>query len=609
MIRLKNWTVALFGAGLVFFFVGERLLVDFGLLRLGADVVGAAAMGISIAVRLLEWRAVPSDLRRSVGVVALLMIGSAAAMSLHWLAAAPVVDALGLVDQTAHRFEVVVNVLWPIALCVTVVPLVFVEVALLSASAAPVLEVGRVRRSLESGLVLGLVASLLFVVNFLAHEHNIREDLSYAKTTEPSTATLLLVESLAEPLRIVLFFSAADEVKEEVEPYFEALAATNESVTLEVFDHDAEPALAKELKARKNGFVVLAHGSNTESYDIGTDEDKAKNKLKKLDKEIHKRLIKVAKPELVAYLTTGHGERDWTSSKDEARAGLSALRTLLRLFNYKVERLGLVEGLATEVPEDASVVIIVGPTAEFADAEIASLKAYLDRGGDLMVFLDPEEEVTFALLLSGLGIEFHRQVLTHDQAYLPNAHQLSDRQLLITNRYSSHPTVKPMQKNASRFPTVVARAGYLEASAAAADGKPEVILKSMPKTWADNEANFEFDAASEKRKVYNLGMAVERGISLGDGEVTLSSRVMVLADADMASDAALPNEGNQNIVANGLKWLIGEEALAGELNSEEDQRLQHTRKKDLWWFYSTTFAIPLMVLGVGVLVTMRRRAR
>ena len=609
MIRLKNWTVALFMAGLVFFFVGERLLVDFGLLRAGAGVVGGAAMAVAIVVRLMEWRSVPSDLRRSVGVVALLMIGSAAAMSLHWLAAAPVVDALGLVDEAAHRFEVVVNVLWPIALCATAVPLVFVEVALLSAAAAPVLEVGRVRRSLEAGLILALVASLLFVVNFLAHEHNIREDLSYAKTTEPSTATLLLVESLAEPLRIVLFFSSTDEVKEEVEPYFEALAATSETVTLEVFDHDAEPALAKELKARKNGFVVLAHGTNTESYDIGTDEDKAKNKLKKLDKEIHKRLIKVAKPELVAYLTTGHGERDWTSSKDEERAGLSALRTLLRLFNYKVERLGLVEGLATEVPEDASVVIIAGPTAEFADAEIASLKAYLDRGGDLMVFLDPEEEVTFAPLLSELGIEFHRQVLTHDQAYLPNSREKSDRQLLITNRYSSHPSVKPMQKNASRFPTVVARAGYLEASAAAADGKPEVILKSVPKTWADVDGDFEFDAGSEKRKVYNLGMAVERSVAVEEGEEPLSSRTMVLADADMVSDAALPNEGNQNLVAMGLKWLIGEEALAGELTSEEDQRIQHTRKKDLWWFYSTTFAIPLMVLGVGVLVTMRRRTR
>ncbi len=609
MTRLQNWPVAVFLAGLVFFYIGERLLADFGILGLAADGIGAVATLAALFVRIREWRTAPSDLRGTVGTVALLMVGALAAVGLHWLAARPVVEALGLADEAAHRFEVVIHVLWPIGLCAAVVPMVFVEVALLSTAAAPVLEIGRIRRSLEAGLVLALVASLLFVVNYLAHEHNIREDLSYAKTTEPSSATLLLVESLAEPLRIVLFFSAADEVKEEVEPYFEGLAAVGTDVTVEVFDHDAEPALAKELQARKNGTVVLVHGANSESYDIGTDADKAKNKLKKLDEEVHKRLIKVAKPELVAYLTTGHGERDWTSTKEEERAGLGDLRTLLRLFNYKVQRLGVVEGLAREVPDDASVVLIVGPTQEFMAEEIESLRAYLDRGGDLMVFLDPEQEVVLAEILGPLGLEFHREVLTHDEEFLPKTRQLTDRQLLFTNRFSAHASVKPLQKNASRFPVVVARAGYLEAAKAPADGKPEVVLKSMPKTWADVDGDLQFTGGSEKRRVYNMGMAVERSRTPAGEEEAVSSRTLVLADADMVSDIALRNEGNTNLVANGLKWLIGEEALAGELTSEEDQRIQHTRKKDLWWFYSTTFAIPMVVMGVGVLVTMRRRAR
>jgi len=537
------------------------------------------------------------------------MAGGLAALGLHWLASPAVVDALGLADDGAQRFEVVVSVLWPIALVCAVVPLVFVEVALLSAAASPVLEIGRVRRSLESGLALALVASLLFVVNYLAHEHNIREDLSYAKTTEPSPATLLLVESLADPLRIVLFFSAADDVKEEVEPYFEQLATTAEGVSLEVFDHDAEPALAKELKARKNGTVVLIHGENSESYDIGTDADKAKNKLKKLDEEIHKRLIKVAKPELVAYLTTGHGERDWTSTEDSEKAGIGDLRTLLRMFNYKVQRLGLAEGLATEVPEDASVVIVVGPSREFMPEEIASLQAYAARGGDLLVSLDPEEDVLLTEVLAPLGVEFFPQTLTHDTEFLPKTKEISDRQLLFSTRFSSHPSVKPLQKNASRFPVVMARTGYLEAAKQPADGKPEVVLKSMPKTWADTDGDLEFSAADEKRKVYNIGMAVERTVSMGDDEEEVSARTLVLADADMISDMALRNEGNTNLVANGLKWLIGEEALAGVLTSEEDQKIQHTRKKDMWWFYSTTFGIPALVMGVGVLVTIRRRAR
>ena len=454
------------------------------------------------------------------------------------------------------------------------------------------------------------MAALLFVVNYLAHEHNIREDLSYAKTTEPSQATLLLVESLAEPLRIVLFFSSGDDVKEEVEPYFEQLAAASEGTTVEVFDHDAEPALSKELKARKNGTVVLVHGANSESYDIGTDADKAKNKLKKLDEEVHKRLIKVAKPELVAYLTTGHGERDWTSTEDSEKAGIGDLRTLLRLFNYKVERLGLAEGLATEVPEDASLVAVVGPSQEFLPEELASLQAFLDRGGDLLVALDPEdEEQALTGLLASMGIEFVPHTLTHDAEFIPKTREMSDRQLLFSTRFTSHPAVKPLQKNASRFPVVMARAGYLEVAKTPAERKPEVVLKSMPKTWADVDGDLEFSGGDEKRRVYNIGMAVEKAVDTAAGEEEVSSRAMVLADADLVSDLALRNEGNTNLVANSLKWLIGEEELVGELTSEEDQKIQHTRKKDLWWFYSTTFGIPALVMGVGVLVTIRRRAR
>jgi hypothetical protein len=609
MTRLKSWPVALYVAGLVLFYLGERLLPGSTVARIVLDGVGGVAMLTAVVVRFHERSGAGGDLRRTLTAVVVLMAGGLLALGLHWLASPSVVDALGLADDGAQRFEVVITVLWPIALACAVVPLVFVEVALLSAAASPVLEIGRVRRSLESGLALALVASLLFVVNYLAHEHNIREDLSYAKTTEPSPATLLLVESLAEPLRMVLFFSSADDVKEEVEPYFEQLAATAGNVTLEVFDHDAEPALAKELKARKNGTVVLVHGENSESYDIGTDADKAKNKLKKLDEEIHKRLIKVAKPELVAYLTTGHGERDWTSNEDSDKAGVGDLRTLLRMFNYKVQRLGLAEGLATEVPDDASVVIVVGPGKEFLPEEIASLQTYLARGGDLLVSLDPEEDVVLAELLGPLGIEFFPHTLTHDAEFIPKTKEITDRQLLFSTRFSSHPSVKPLQKNASRFPVVMARTGYLEAAKQPADGKPAVVLKSMPKTWADVDGDLEFSAADEKRKVYNIGMAVERSLSMGDGEEAVASRSLVLADADLISDLALRNEGNTNLVANGLKWLIGEEALAGELTSEEDQKIQHTRKKDMWWFYSTTFGIPALVMGVGVLVTLRRRVR
>ena len=42
---------------------------------------------------------------------------------------------------------------------------------------------------------------------------------------------------------------------------------------------------------------------------------------------------------------------------------------------------------------------------------------------------------------------------------------------------------------------------------------------------------------------------------------------------------------------------------AGEIVSEADLPIVHTRKQDMWWFYSSVFLVPALVLGAGFLAT------
>ncbi len=610
MRRVQPWPIALFGTGLVLLFIGERILADDAAIRWIIDALGAAALVAGFAGRLRERAAAPDDLRRVLTTVVAFMAVAVAGAAASWLASGAVTGGLGLDDEGAARFRGVVNALWPIVVACGVLPLLFMEVSLQGVAAAPVVETRRVHRSGEAGLLVALALSLLFALNYLASEHNWREDLSYAKTTRPSAATALLVESFSEPVRVVLFFPAANEVEEEVLPYFETLAQHNDLITVERVDHDAEPALARELKARKNGTVVLVRGDKTESYSLGTDIDKAKKKLKKLDEEMHKRLLKVAKPQLVAYVTTGHGERTWDRGDEEdARARIKDLRSLLQLFNYKIETLGLADGLASEMPDDASVVIVPGPTTELLDEEAATLRDYLARGGSVLVFLDPEQEVRLDNLLGPLGVTFVPQVLAHDTNYIPRTHKISDRTLLFSDRFTTHAAVKALQKNSSRFPIVMSQVGYFETGKGESGDTPEVVLKSLAKTWADLDGDLQFGGEGETRKTFDIAVAAEvpGPPPEGEGAEPTPGRLLAFADCDLASDLALRNDGNTNLLADSLKWLVGEEDLVGEMTTEEDVRIQHTRKEDVWWFYSTTFGIPLCILGAGLLVSVRRR--
>jgi len=57
-----------------------------------------------------------------------------------------------------------------------------------------------------------------------------------------------------------------------------------------------------------------------------------------------------------------------------------------------------------------------------------------------------------------------------------------------------------------------------------------------------------------------------------------------------------------------MRWLVGEESFTGQVNSEEDVRIEHTKQQDLAWFYSTIFGIPAVVLGVGLFARRRMLA-
>jgi gliding motility-associatede transport system auxiliary component len=66
---------------------------------------------------------------------------------------------------------------------------------------------------------------------------------------------------------------------------------------------------------------------------------------------------------------------------------------------------------------------------------------------------------------------------------------------------------------------------------------------------------------------------------------------------------------NQVLYVDAVRWLIGEESFAGPPNTEEDKKIKHTKQEDLAWFYSSIFGAPALVLGLGVWVSRRSRAK
>jgi ABC-type uncharacterized transport system len=228
-----------------------------------------------------------------------------------------------------------------------------------------------------------------------------------------------------------------------------------------------------------------------------------------------------------------------------------------------------------------------------------------------------------AALVGISGLTLSPDLLANETQHIRVRNNDSDRTRLQTSSFSSHASVSTLSRNSPRAAIVVFGAGSLDKPQNMA-GKVDFTVRSPGSTFNDTNHNYKLDKDDEKSQVYNIAAAVSKPIAGAVAEPPAKPddkkgkdkdkkpevkemRAFVIADVDAFSDLVLTNViGNQILFVDAMRWLVGEESYAGQTNSEEDVRIEHTKQQDLAWFYSTIFGIPALVLAAGVFI--RRRA-
>ncbi|MDC0714098.1 Gldg family protein [Stigmatella sp. ncwal1] len=507
--------------------------------------------------------------------------------------------------QAAPKWAVAFQVLFPALIVLGLVPLALLEVSAAAMVRAPVLETERARGALFSGLGTAFVLIFAFSAMYVATQLDATWDLSYFRTARPGESMRKVVRGLNEPLQVTSFFPPANDVGDQVEQYLRELGQESPQLQVERLDQAVEPVRARTLGVTTNGVVVFSKGDKREVYTVGLELDRARGQLQRLDQEAQRRLLTVARPRRVVYFTTGHGERsDGRGVPGETpRPGINQLKELIRAQNAELQNLGASEGLGSEVPRDAAVVILMGPTKEFLPEEVAALREYEERGGRLWIALDPDGP-SYDALLEPLGLRYLNTPLANDQVFFRTTRQLSDRGNLGTATFSSHPSASTLSSLGTQAPVAFLSAGALEPRNPLPPGLgQDITVKSHEATFLDKDRDFTEDPGEERRP-WPLVVAVEKATQGKD-----VMRAVVMADSDALSDGVVPNLANSYLVLDTLRWLTGEESISGAVSSEEDVPIQHTREQDVAWFYTTVFLGPVLVLGVGFFVTRRRGKR
>lgn len=605
VVRSRSWPAsALLAGGLVLTWLGERV-AEAGNSRLALSALGVAALLGALAWRTVRSRKADAQARPVEQALSGLVAIAVAAVGLYYVQS----DVMAKLDFQALsvRWPTLASALaalWPAVLATAAFPLFFMELAYGAMARAPRLETARLRDALFSGL--GLASALIFAFSamYVASERDAKVDLSYFRTAKPGEATQRLVQSLTEPVVVYLFFPPANDVAEQVRAYFDDLKGQGKLQVQEV-DHALEPQRARELGVSANGAIVLQRGGRKETVFIGQELEKSRAQLRTLDQDVQKKLLQVARSSKTIYLTTGHGERSEEQLPGEQRSTIALLRGELKAQNYELRTLSASEGLGSELPKDAAAVLVLGPRESFSPPEAAALEAYAKRGGKLLIAVDPEAGKDFAELLAPLGLTFGTAVLANDTAYAKKTYTPQDRTIIGTRSFSSHPAVTSNSRGG--YPMFAMGAGAIEeAKSHPAELVIDFPVRAEPNTWNDLNSNYQYDAPAETRKAWGLAAAVTRKAPSNKPEEEL--RALVLGDSDAVADEVLQGaRGNAYFVLDGLKWLLGDEALAGATNTETDAPILRTRQQDMVWFYATIFLGPAVVVLAGVL--MRRKGR
>jgi hypothetical protein len=576
-------------------------------------------------------------------------VGAGLALVLYALTTNAGMEAIGLGDldsKGAARFATAMTVLWTIALAASLIPLFMIELSLGTAKRErfalrgkgdedEAVEYVRVRELSLSGLTVALAAAFLMVTCNVATERNVRKDVSYFKTAAPGESTRNIVANMADPIKVVLFFPEVNEVKEEVRGYFQALAATTPTKKIEIEVHDrlVSANLASKYRVTRDGVIVMVRDEKFENVEVDPDIEKArrgKSKLRNLDREVNAKLLKLVRDKKKVYLTVGHGELNDPDSiapdlKDTfENRRVSVFRRRLADLQYEIKDLGLME-LAHDVPEDATILVLLGPTQPLQPAELESIGRYLDRGGRLLVAIDPLGHAELGLLEGKLGVGLEKGFVTDDKNNLPRRRNASDRRWALTTQFSAHASTTTLSRSADKGGLILIEAGALKDREFTTTGeKPKrtYVIRTMPTAWLDQPAadapggNFELDEPAEKRDRYNIGAAIEAPKATVDGKEKDGFRAVVFSDVDLFADLAI-RDGMSVIVQmvsdplldDVVKWLGGEELFAGDVVSEEDVAIRHTKSEDAVWFQLTIVGAPLLVLVLGLAGTWMRRRK
>ncbi|MCC6765423.1 MAG: GldG family protein [Deltaproteobacteria bacterium] len=447
-----------------------------------------------------------------------------------------------------------------------------------------------------------IFVAILVALNYLAARHNHRFDLTKENVfslSSQSTNVLSTIDKAGKPVTVYAFTEGGmDPI---IDDLLDSYKNASNNFSYRMVDPVKDRDLAERYKVTEIPFLFIEYGDPA-----GEDKRTATVTRDISEESITNGLIKATAgtKKMVCFLD-GHGEAD--PENRDAR-GASALQDALRNENYDTRKVLLAS--EASVPAECSIFVIAATERPLFDHEVTQIREYLKKGGSALFLVPPSRGQQLGELLQPWGVKLTDTVVVDQVVRLFQGPALGLQ--ILASTYGTHPITQGFTER-----TIFPMARAVQADAA---GKPGVsaieIVKSSPSAWAESDVEGVFkrgEAAQDDKDIkgpVSLAVAVtgkhkEMGFDK-EGE----TKLVVVGDADFASNQFFGQLFNRDLVLNMMAWLGGEEqqisirpraiqASRAQLGPAETRRI----------FYLSVLVLPELLLFLGLTVWWRRSTK
>ena len=501
------------------------------------------------------------------------------------------------------------------------------------------------RQKLAKGSILSagvlLVAALVGFVNYFGMKYYKRFDWTGSKLYSLSDKSKSVIAGLDKEIDVTLFLPPGNALRDPSKELLERYAAATPKIRFRAVEAEKNLLEAQRLveKFQLSSLNVVVFEAGDERRVIEEDDlaDYDYSGMQygqapqmtgfKGEEAFTGAILELAegrKPKVL--LTSGHGE---AAIEESGPGGLSQVRDLLGRENLALESWGSLG--KPEVPDGTDLLVIAGAKAAFVAPELEVFGRYLDRGGRMLVLIDPELSASEpnGVKKSGLeawlatrGVAVRDDIVVDPSSTVP----MYGAETLFVNATGSHPIVLSLEQ--AGYPVIVALARSVAPGTAPAGMEATTLLATTADGWGETDLlNLRGVARDEKDSPapVPLAVAVAKKATAPEpsfdeheldepesepvtGENAPDWRLVVIGDSDFATNSLLPSAGNPTLVANAFNWLLERQKLLGiGAKKPEQVRMSMTPGELRAITWGVLAGLPALAILAGILVWRRRR--